>query len=488
VNDEARSWTFGRKLGLGFAVVVGLTLALSAVAAYALRSVAASKDQVIHAQLKDLQRAMQLQVDAERQVSFLRGYVLLADEQQLASWRQAQADFARGLAELRGDGGEDARALLAALTSEAGGYDAAAERVVAARRQPDADLAKLAPQIPRFLDARRAIDAYVGRRATAASADLEASSEAADRAFAIVVATAGLTVLAAAAIALALGRSLDAQVGSAVHHIQSSSTELQSASNQQASATREQVAAMTEIGTTIKELLSTSRQIAEGAQRVTAIAEETAGAARSGDLVVRRTQEAITNTKRQIELVVDHMLALGKRSQQIGGVLELVSELLEQTNILAINATIEAIGAGEGGRRFAAVADEIRKLSDRVGASAKEIRGLVDEVRASVNTTVMATEGGAKAVDAGMRQFGELTASFDRINAQVGTTTEAAREIELSTRQQSSAVEQVNTAIANVSQSSRETEASATQTQQTASELATLSRELSRIIRAQAAA
>src|ERR1700691_4992717 len=131
------------------------------------------------------------------------------------------------------------------------------------------------------------------------------------------------------------------------------------------------------------------------------------------------------------------MLDLGKKSQEIGSVLDIVSELAEQTNILAINATIEAIGAGETGKRFAVVADEIRKLADRVGGSTKEVRTLIDDVRSAVNTTVMATETGSKAVDAGARQFGDLASSFKQISGLVTTTTNAAREIELSTKQQS---------------------------------------------------
>ena len=158
------------------------------------------------------------------------------------------------------------------------------------------------------------------------------------------------------------------------------------------------------------------------------------------------------------------MLELGKKSQQIGAVLDIVTELAEQTNILAINATIEAAGAGESGKRFAVVADEIRKLADRVGGSAKEIRSLIDDVRGSVNTTVMATETGSKAVDAGSRQFGDVATVFKEIAQMVATTTEAAREIELSTKQQATAVEQVNMAIASVAQATKETEASAGQT------------------------
>jgi hypothetical protein len=101
------------------------------------------------------------------------------------------------------------------------------------------------------------------------------------------------------------------------------------------------------------------------------------------------------------EQTVEHTLDLGKKSQQIGSILQIIDELSEQTNILSINASIEAAGAGEMGHRFGVVAEEIRKLADRVGGSTKEIRALIDDIRAAVNTTVMATESGAKAVDAG---------------------------------------------------------------------------------------
>jgi methyl-accepting chemotaxis protein len=182
------------------------------------------------------------------------------------------------------------------------------------------------------------------------------------------------------------------------------------------------------------------------------------------------------------------MLDLGRKSQQIGGILELINELAEQTNILAINATIEAAGAGESGKRFAVVGEEIRRLADRVGASTKEIRQLIDDIRTAVNKTVMTTEGGNKAVEAGARQFAEVASSFEQISALVATTTEAAREIELSTKQQSTAVEQVNSAVSNVAQATRENEASSNQTLQTASELVVLSRALVKIVHADAGA
>jgi methyl-accepting chemotaxis protein len=245
---------------------------------------------------------------------------------------------------------------------------------------------------------------------------------------------------------------------------------------------------MNEITTTISELLATSRQIAESAQRVAHVAEETSAAARAGDQTVEKAHGSVSSIKQQVDLIVTHMLDLGKKSQQIGGILEIINELAEQTNILSINATIEAAGAGEAGKRFAVVADEIRKLADRVAGSTKEIRTLIEEIRAAVNTTVMATEGGSKAVDLGARQFAEVTTALKRITDLLGTTTEAAREIELSTKQQATAVEQVNVAIANVATATRETEASTSQTLQTATQLTGLSRELTRLIQPNAIA
>jgi len=182
---------------------------------------------------------------------------------------------------------------------------------------------------------------------------------------------------------------------------------------------------------------------------------------------VARGTEAVNAIKRQVDAIVSHMLELGKKSQQIGAVLEIVSELAEQTNILAINATIEAAGAGDAGRRFGVVADEIRKLADRVGGSTKEIRSLIDDVRAAVNTTVMTTETGSKAVEAGSSQFAQVAASFGQISTHVAT-----------------AVEQVNVAITNVAQASKESEVSTGQTLRTASELATLSRDLLKLVEA----
>ena len=489
----SRSWTFGQKLGAGFAVMVALSGILSVIAVNALRGVVASHDRVIAVNAQSLIDCAKLDAASEWKVAAGRGFLLTKEQRFLDRMREADREVTTLLGRLRSHlPSEDARKLLEGIQRAVGEHQTALDRVVALRKG-DSPIEVVARKFDEeVLPRRNALDNLVRDLVSREERGLEearrASADTASSAITLVITVAVVALLFAVVIALVLTRALTRQIGTAVQHVQSSSTELQTAANQQATGAKEQATAMSEITTTISELLATSKQIAEGARRVAHIAEQTASGARAGDETVARASESIGSIKRQVDLIVGHMLDLGRKSQQIGGILELINELADQTNILAINATIEAAGAGEAGRRFAVVADEIRKLADRVGGSTKEIRGLIEEIRAAVNTTVMATEGGSKAVDAGARQFADVTTSFKQIAALVGTTTEAAREIELSTKQQTSAVEQVNVAVANVAQTTKETEASSNQTFQTASQLTHLSRDLTRLIQPTASA
>jgi methyl-accepting chemotaxis protein len=487
----AHSWTFGQKIAAGFAAVVALSMLISAISVYALKTVVASKDRVVEVNAQNLIDAEKLRGTTERKGGAIRGYLLTREERFLDQLKSARADFEATTRRLRviANTDEDKRLVDQIERAEAE-YLAAIDRVISLRKT-DATVDAVSRAFDsELLPKREALDQSVSSFAALEQRLLDEGKKAATDTASSATTAVGIVSLAALllaiGIALVLARTLSRQIGSAVQHVQSSSSELQTAANQQATAAKEQATAMSEITTTISELLVTSKQIAESAQRVADIAEETAKGARSGEQTVSKANDSIGGIKRQVDLIVTHMLDLGKKSQQIGGILEIINELAEQTNILAINATIEAAGAGEAGKRFAVVADEIRKLADRVGGSTKEIRGLIDEIRAAVNTTVMTTEGGTKAVDAGARQFSEVAAAFTQIVSLVSTTTEAAREIELSTKQQSTAVEQVNLAAANVAQATRETEASSGQTFQTASQLASLSRDLMRLIQPQA--
>ncbi|PRY33515.1 HAMP domain-containing methyl-accepting chemotaxis protein [Pseudosporangium ferrugineum] len=475
--------TFGNKLALSFGVTVTLTIVICAASVAALSLVMTAKDNAIKVAVDDLARSEQLRTEGESRIADYRAYLLNGRQEYLDQTTADRQRFLALVTQLRGSLTDPAaQNLLEAVSTAEAAHAAILDPVIERRKEITnlTDVGQLnatdvTPARKALQDSIVALTARV--RENVEQARREASTEA-SRAIVVIIGLGVLALIFAAWVAWKLNRDLRREVGAAIGHIQSSSAQLEAAAAQQASGGRDQASAMSEITTTISELLITSRQIADSAQRVSQIAEETSAAARTGDATIDQTRASISAIRNQVDQIVQHMLTLGEKSQQIGGVVDLVSELAEQTNILAINATIEASGAGEWGRRFAVVAEEIRKLADRTAGSAKEIRALIDDVRGAVNTTVMATEIGAKSVDSGARQFDEATDSFRRIAQLVATTNDATREIELSTKQQTTAVEQVNVAASDTARVTRETEASAVQTRQTAAHLSNLSGDL----------
>jgi methyl-accepting chemotaxis protein len=481
------SWTFGRKLALGFTVTV---LAFIAVAVTGLRTTRAQEEnasRVAHTHLvrTELTRLLSSLTDSETAV---RGFAITGAERFLVQYRQGLTNLDTVFDTVRRLTADNAnqqtrlatvRPLLDARLAEfaavvdvrrTGGLEPAVARIVTERGQELTDRL------------RRVINEMDGQEEALLAVRTRDAHAAADTASNVIIWGGAATVLVTIGIGWLLSRSLVLRIGTAVHQVEGSSAELQTAANQQVSGMREQATAMTEIATTMTEMRASARQISESAARVSQIASQTGAAAQAGEATVVEGHEASARVRRQIDLVVSHMLDLGKKSQHAGAVLDIVIELAEQTNILAINAAIEAAGAGESGRRFGVVADEIRKLADRVTASTQGIRVVLEDVRGAVTTAVMATETGSKAVDVGAAQVVEMARAFREIAAQVAVTTDAAREIELSTKQQAAAVEQVNIAIAEAAQATRETETSATQTLQTASQLTSLSSALTRLV------
>ena len=482
------SWTFGRKVGAGFAVAVA-ALVIVAIAGYrSALSLAENNARVAHTlQVRvEIAQVLTQLVNAE---TGQRGYVITGREEFLEPYTAALGELDKALHEvqrLTADNPaqqqrlDQAHAAIDAKLAEL-------KRVIAERRaNPETAIATIAAGEGR--EAMGRARALLKDMDDAEIALMEQRSRAVEDSTRIASSVIIYGTIAAVVLVLLVGwwivSSLSRQIGENARDLQSSSAELQAAANQQASGAAEQASAMAEVATTINELLATSRQIADSSQRVAQIATETGGAARAGQAIVKRSNDSTAALRRQVDQIVTHMLDLGKKAQQVGSVLDIVSELAEQTNILAINATIEAAGAGEAGRRFGVVASEIRSLADRVGASTKEIRGLIEDVRGAVNTTVMATEAGSKAVDSSAGTVAEMATSFGQIASLVGTTSDAAREIELSTKQQATAVEQVNIAITNVAQTTREAEASASQTLQTSGQLTKLSADLLQIVQA----
>jgi CHASE3 domain sensor protein len=482
-----RKLTVGQQIASGYIAVILIMVILSIMGLTGNTRFKQASQQVAHTYqvLSALESILTQLKSAE---SAKRGFVITGKESFLDPVRQAETSILKEMESLNTliSGNPEQQRRLAELRPGITARMEELREVIAARRERGFEAAQqliLSGRGEKTMDQLRA---QVNEMRTVEEQLLRERDRVAreDSRFMQLLSSAGLGLMFVVIIttSIYITRGLRQQIGMAIEHVQSSSTELQAAATQQASGAREQAATTTEVSATVKELLSTFRQIAASAQQVSKAANETAAATSQGSQTVDQSQEAIETVRRQVDIIVSHMLDLGKRSQEIGGILDIINELSEQTNILAINATIESAGAGEHGRRFAVVAEEIRKLADRVGASTKDVRTLIDEIRAAANTTIMATEDGSKAVQHSARRFAEVAGTFKRIAELTSANLDVARQIEMSTQQQTSAVEQVSTAIQQVAITAKQTEVSSTQTLQTSTHLIQLSRQLATLV------
>lgn len=264
----------------------------------------------------------------------------------------------------------------------------------------------------------------------------------------------------------------------AVVQLSSSANEMMAISAQQSSGAAQQATAVQEVTTTSEEIAITAKQITDNAKSVEAMAEETSQSCTGGVREISNATDGMSQLKRQVQGIAESMLQLGDNSQKIGGIVDIIDEISDQTNLLALNAAIEAAGAGEAGKRFAIVAQEVKRLAERTVDATKQIKGLIEEIQKATNSTIMLTEEGTKAVDSAASLVDKVQLSFGDIIKMVGETTRAAKEISLSTQQQTSACEQMAETMAEVRDVAQQVATSAKESERAVSELTEITEKL----------
>ncbi len=248
-------------------------------------------------------------------------------------------------------------------------------------------------------------------------------------------------------------------LGALVQQIQNSSIEVagagsgvQATASELASGSSEQAAAVVEITATMEELARTAAQIAANAATQAEAAGQAEQSGNVGLVAVEQAVAGVEEVLKRIAGIAARADTLGTRSKEIYRVLDLITEIAQETHILSLNAAIEAAAAGEHGRRFSVVADEVRRLAQRSGESAESVRSLLDEFSGSIRATVVATEEGSKEAERVLERARAAAAAIEELRGALSDTARAAREISLATQQQRTASDQVVLTLKEVSQ------------------------------------
>jgi len=194
-----------------------------------------------------------------------------------------------------------------------------------------------------------------------------------------------------------------------------------------AQGAQDQTASVTRAAEITSGISKTIEQVAGNAQSVTRDSAEAAEAARLGARAVAETVKGMERIKTKVNLSGQAVTEMGTRSDQIGMIVETIEDIASQTNLLALNAAIEAARAGEHGKGFAVVADEVRKLAERAGGATKEIGGLIRGIQMTVAEAVRAMEEGGQEVENGTRLANE---SGDALAAILKASEEVYRQAE----------------------------------------------------------
>jgi methyl-accepting chemotaxis protein len=272
---------------------------------------------------------------------------------------------------------------------------------------------------------------------------------------------AALIVLASLATVLPLGifraRQLTDLLRQLINGISASSLRTFSALEQQERIATEQAASVNETTTTMDELEASFRQSAEQAKSATGAAHQAFQLTKSGTQAVEENLEGMFTLEQKVSIISEQMAHLSEQANQIGNISQLVSDLANQTNMLALNSAVEAVRAGEHGKGFSVVANEIRRLADQSQQSADKIYVLVSEIQNAIHSTMKVTEEGTKVVKTGVEIAQKTEQAFVGVEDAVNTVALNSQQISLNLKQQLDAIQQVVHAMDNINRGAKET-------------------------------
>ncbi|HHT9138803.1 MAG TPA: methyl-accepting chemotaxis protein [Candidatus Wunengus sp. YC60] len=267
-----------------------------------------------------------------------------------------------------------------------------------------------------------------------------------------------------------------------INVLASSSNQIATTTVQLASGAEETAVAVTETTTTVEEVKQTANVSSQKARHVSALAQNAVQVSQTGAKSVNETIEGINKLKEQMEYIAETIVKLSEHNQAIGEIIATVDDLAEQSNLLAVNAAIEAAKAGEHGKGFVVVAQEIKSHAEQSKQATKQVRTILNDIQKASSTAVMATEKGSKAVDATVKQSAGTGDAIRELSRNIAEAAQAVTQIAASSQQELVGMDQVAMAMTNIKQATAQNAASTKQVESTVRSLQELGQKLKALV------
>ncbi|NIF26138.1 methyl-accepting chemotaxis protein [Pantoea sp. Tr-811] len=277
-------------------------------------------------------------------------------------------------------------------------------------------------------------------------------------------------------------RELISGIRDGVTQIASAAEELSAVTEQTSAGANSQKVETDQVATAMHEMAATVQEVARNAEQASHAATGADEQARAGDRVVAEAISQIERLAEEVQRSTEAMNLLQQESQKIGSVMDVIKSVAEQTNLLALNAAIEAARAGEAGRGFAVVADEVRGLAQRTQKSTEEIEELVAGLQHGTQQVANAMQGSRTLTDSSVELARKAGTSLENITSTVSSIQSMNQQIAAAAEQQSAVAEEISRSILNVRDVSEQTAAASDETAASSVELARLGGHLQTLV------
>ena len=280
---------------------------------------------------------------------------------------------------------------------------------------------------------------------------------------------------------------LRAQMGGlreGIDELSSTSNEILAATTQMAASAAETAAAATQTSATVEEVNQATLVSNEKAKQVAANSAKAEQFSQDGRKAVEENVASINRIREQMEAIAESIVRLSEQSQTIGGVISTVNDLADQSNLLAVNASIEAAKAGEQGKGFAVVAQEVKSLAEQSKQATTQVRGILTDIQKATGAAVMATEQGSKTVDGGVTQGRRAGEAIGVLAQTIAESAQAAQLVAVSSQQQQAGMSQIGLAVRNINQAASQVQVGTQQQEIAAQNLNKLGRKLKQLTEA----